>query len=73
MCPGPPSPLVYEKYLPIIIIIINNQPIVKESCPGGNDTLSSRVELQPLTRVCLGLIDHIGFEFFKDLVCMPDM
>ena len=61
MCPGPPSPLIYEKYLPIIIIIINNQPIVKESCPGGNDTLNSTVELQSLTRVCLGLMDHIGF------------
>ena len=48
----------------IIIIIITNQPTVKESCPDGNDTLNSRVELQPLTRVCVGLMDHIGFEFF---------
>ena len=48
----------------IIIIIINNQPTVKESCPDGNGTLNSRVELQPLTRVCLGLMDHIGFKFF---------
>jgi len=26
-------------------IIINNQPTVKESCPDGNGTLNSRVEL----------------------------
>ena len=32
----------------VIIIIINNQPTVKESCPDGNGTLNSRVELQPL-------------------------
>ena len=49
----------------IIIIIIINQPTVKESCPDGNGTLSSRVELQPLTRVCVGLMDHIGFEFLR--------
>ena len=48
-----------------IIIIITNQPKVKESCPDGNDTLNSRVELQPLTRVCVGLMDHIGFEFLR--------
>ena len=48
----------------IIIIIINNQPTVNESCPDGNGTLNSRVELQPLTRVCVGPMDHIGFELF---------
>ena len=48
----------------IIIIIITNQPTVKESCPDGNDTLNFRVQLQPLTRARLGLMDHIGFEFF---------
>ena len=42
------------EYMYIIIIIITNQPTVKESCPDGYDTLSSRVELQPLTRVCTG-------------------
>ena len=56
-----------------IIIIINNQPTVNESCPDGNGTLNSRVELQPLTRVCVGLMDHIGFEFFLNSVCKPDM
>ena len=47
-----------------VLIIINNQPTVKEPCPDGDGTLNSRVELQPLTRVCVGLMDHIGFEFF---------
>ena len=46
-----------------VIIIINNQPTAKESCSDGNGTLISRVELQPLTFVCEGLMDHIGFEF----------
>ena len=55
----------------IITIII--QPTVRESCPDGNNTLNSRVELQSLTRVCLDHMDHTGFESFKDSVCMPDM
>ena len=47
-----------------IISIINNQPTGKVSYLVGNVTLISRVELQPITRVCLGLMDHIGFDYF---------
>ena len=36
----------------IIIIIITIQPKVKVSCPVGYVTLSSRVELRPLARMC---------------------
>ena len=57
-----------------IIIIINIQPTVKVSCPVGYVTLSSRVELQPLTLVYLGFrgsyltVNFLGFSAFCQLM-----
>ena len=38
----------------LLLLFSSNKTTVKVSCPEDNVMLSSRVELQPLSRVCLG-------------------